>query len=49
MIPSKNVSVEPKKNTVNEPVEILCGKWKTLCRKQIDLVLVKLRTIKDRV
>ena len=46
MISSKDVGVEPKKSTLNEPVKILCGKWKNLCRKQIDLVLIKWRHIK---
>lgn len=41
MIPLDDVSIDPTKKLINEPIAILDRKKKKLREKQIDLVLVK--------
>nr|XP_043639234.1 uncharacterized protein LOC122610303 [Erigeron canadensis] len=43
VIPLEDISIDPKKKMVDEPVEILGRKQKKLRRKVIDLVLIKWR------
>nr|XP_043639343.1 uncharacterized protein LOC122610416 [Erigeron canadensis] len=43
VIPLEDISIDPRKKMVDEPVEILGRKQKKLRRKVIDLVLIKWR------
>ena len=43
VIPIEDISIDPKKKMVDEPVEILGRKQKKLRNKLIDLVLIKWR------